>query len=77
MHLAHKAEHAVDRNTGAVVAVTLQVLLRNTYGIGTPRRLQGLPLVLHFLVALIAQAESEVDPIVWTKFCLSLDGEAG
>jgi hypothetical protein len=43
MHLAHKAEHAVDRNTGAVVAVTLQVLLRNTYGIGTPRGLQGLP----------------------------------
>jgi len=29
-HLAHKAEHAVDRETGAVVAVTLQELTVST-----------------------------------------------
>ena len=41
-----------------VAAMNLGLLLRNTYGIGTPRGLQGLSITLHFLVALIAQAIS-------------------
>jgi transposase len=39
-----------------VAGMNLGLLLRNTYGIGTPRGLQGLSPALHFLVALIAQA---------------------
>lgn len=41
-----------------VAGMNLGLLLRSTYGIGTPRGLQGLSLALHFLVALIAQAVS-------------------
>jgi transposase len=41
-----------------VAGMNLGLLIRNTYGIGTPRGLQGLSLTLHFLVALITQAVS-------------------
>ena len=39
-----------------VAGMNLGLLLRNKYGIGTPRGLQGLSHTLDFLVALIAQA---------------------
>jgi transposase len=39
-----------------VAGMNLGLLLRNTYGIGTPRGLQGLSRMLDFLIALIAQA---------------------
>src|SRR5579862_6200818 len=39
-----------------VAGMNLGLLLRNMYGIGTPRGLQGLSQMLHFLVVLIAQA---------------------
>jgi transposase len=39
-----------------VAAMNLGLLLRNHYGIGTPRGLQGHSLALHFLAVLIAQA---------------------
>ena len=39
-----------------VAGMNLGLLLRNMYGIGTPRGLQGLSLTLRFLVALIACA---------------------
>ena len=39
-----------------VAGMNLGLLLRSTYGIGTPRGLQGLSFVLRFLVVLIAQA---------------------
>ena len=39
-----------------VAAMNLGLLLRNQYGIGTPRGLQGHSLALHFLAVLIAQA---------------------
>lgn len=39
-----------------VAGMNLGLLLRNKYGIGTPRGLQGLSQTLDFLVALIAQA---------------------
>jgi transposase len=39
-----------------VAGMNLGLLLRSTYGIGTPRGLQGLSHALDFLVALIAQA---------------------
>jgi transposase len=43
-----------------VAGANLGLLLRNQYGIGTPRGLQGLSLTLHFLAVLIACAlESE------------------
>jgi transposase len=43
-----------------VAGANLGLLLRNLYGIGTPRGLQGLSFTLHFLAALIACAlESE------------------
>jgi transposase len=38
-----------------VAGMNLGLLLRNTYGIGTPRGLQGLSRMLDFLIALIAQ----------------------
>jgi transposase len=38
-----------------VAAMNLGILLRNRYGVGTPRGLQGLSTTLQFLVALIAQ----------------------
>jgi transposase len=41
-----------------VAGMNLGLLLRNQYGIGTPRGLQGLSDALHFLVALLAQAVS-------------------
>lgn len=40
-----------------VAGMNLGLLLRNLYGIGTPRGLQGLSLTLHFLFVLMAQAE--------------------
>jgi len=43
-----------------VAGANLGLLLRNRYGIGTPRGLQGLSLMLHFLAVLVACAlESE------------------
>jgi len=43
-----------------VAGANLGLLLRNRYGIGTPRGLQGLSLTLHFLAVLVASAlESE------------------
>jgi hypothetical protein len=43
--LAHKAEHAVDLGTGAVVAVTVRDAdegdTTTSIGVGTPRALQG------------------------------------
>ena len=43
-----------------VAGANLGLLLRNLYGMGTPRGLQGLSFTLHFLAALIACAlESE------------------
>lgn len=43
-----------------VAAANLGLLLRNLYGLGTPRGLQGLPLILHYFVLLIARTlESE------------------
>jgi len=45
-----------------VAGMNLGLLLRNMYGIGTPRGLQGLSLTLHFLVVLIAQAAVSEPP---------------
>jgi len=45
-----------------VAGMNLGLLLRNLYGIGTPRGLQGLSLTLDFLVVLIAQAVSSENP---------------
>jgi transposase len=39
-----------------VAGMNLGLLLRNVYGVGTPRSLQGLSLTLRFLVAMIARA---------------------
>jgi transposase len=41
-----------------VAGMNLGLLLRSMYGVGTPRGLQGLSITLHFLAALIAQAEN-------------------
>ena len=57
-----KHNNILKRRLIHVAGMNLGLLLRNTYGIGTPRGLQGLPLALHFLVALIAQAESSKSP---------------
>ncbi len=60
MRRTHLREHnnILKRMLIHVAAMNLGLLLRNTYGIGTPRGLQGLSITLHFLVALIAQAIS-------------------
>ncbi len=47
-----------------VAGMNLGLLLRNTYGIGTPRGLQGLSITLHFLIVLMAQAVSSEAPEV-------------
>ena len=41
-----------------VAGMNLGLLLRKAHGIGTPRGLQDLSVTLHFLIALIAQADS-------------------
>jgi hypothetical protein len=60
MRRTHLRKHnnILRRRLIHVVGMNLGLLLRTKYGIGMPRGPQGLPLALHFLVALIAQAES-------------------
>ena len=45
-----------------VAGANLGLLLRNLYGLGTPRGLQGLSLTLHFLVLLITRAQESENP---------------
>ena len=55
-----KHDNIVKRLLIHVAGANLGLLLRNWYGIGTPRGLQGLSLILHFLAVLDAFAlESE------------------
>jgi transposase len=42
-----------------VAGMNLGLLLRSVYGVGTPRGLQDLSMVLHFLVALIVSASDD------------------
>lgn len=70
MRRTHLRKHSniLKRLLIHVAGMNLGLLLRTVYGIGTPRGLQGLSLTLHFLVVLIAQAES-------AKNSQSIDGE--
>jgi hypothetical protein len=45
-----------------VAGANLGLLLRNLYGLGTPRGLQGLSMTLHFLVLLVARALESENP---------------
>lgn len=61
MRRTHLRKHSniLKRLLIHVAGMNLGLLLRSLYGIGTPRGLQGLSLMLHFLLVLIAQVESE------------------
>src|SRR5437016_7828012 len=49
-----------------VAGMNLGLLLRNLYGVGTPRSLQGLSFTLRFLVAMVARAlNSEKPQLIW------------
>ena len=60
MRRTHLREHPniLKRLLIHVAGMNLGLLLRKSYGIGTPRGLQDLSVTLRFLVALIAQADS-------------------
>ena len=56
-----------------VAGMNLGLLLRNLYGVGTPRSLQGLSFTLRFLVAMVARAlNSEKPQLIWlvTSHCI-------
>jgi len=66
-HLAQKAEHAVDLETSAIVAVTLQRAdqgdTTTLIGVGTPRGLQGRQaIVIALVIRLWARMAATLTP---------------